>query len=155
MITLEEDYAAWVAYRKARKDKKGGRGADDRSKTGRSKPKEEGRTTNGFKRKTGDSNRRYTCNIEFHYAPQCPNKDSRSGGPSPNKRIAKKPPSQPHSPIAMESTLGIQPSSLAHFDGPKRPPEHSFSRTLEIAGQFDCVHDDSVLVLDTGATANS
>ena len=155
MITLEEDYAAWVAYRKVRKDKKGGRGADDRSKTGRSKPKEEGRTTDGSKRKTGDSNGRYTCNIEFHYARQRPRKDSRSGGPSPNKRIAKRPPSQPHSPIAMESTLGIQPSSLAHFDGPKRPPEHSFSRTLEIAGQFDCVHDDSVVVLDTGATANS
>ena len=71
-VSEEEDYAAWVAYRKARKDKKGGRGADDRSKTGRSKPKEEGRTTDGFKRKTGDSNRRYTCNIEFHYASPAP-----------------------------------------------------------------------------------
>ena len=53
MITLEEDYAAWVAYRKARKDKKGGRGVDDRSKTGRSKPKEEGRTRMDSKGKLG------------------------------------------------------------------------------------------------------
>ena len=79
----EEDYAAWVAYRKARKGQKRERRRSDRRKTARSRPRGEGRAMNGFNRKTGESDGRYTCNREFHYAPDCPNKDNRSGGPSP------------------------------------------------------------------------
>ena len=58
-------------------------------------------------------------------------------------------------PIAAESPLHVQLSGLTGWEVSDRPYERSFSTNLETGGRFANVRDDSVVVLDTGATANS
>ena len=70
------------------------------------------------------------------------------------RTVSKKPSYQPYSSIALDSPLQDQPSHLDRRRGPARKNERSFSSTLEVGGQFVCVHDDSVGELETGATAN-
>ena len=54
----------------------------------------------------------------------------------------------------METPVGIgSPKKLAPV-GPARSRENSFPTTVELGGQFAATQSDSVLVLDTGATAN-
>ena len=53
-VSEGEDFAAWVAYREARKEKRKGKGDEARSKTGRGRPKGEGRALNGFNCRTGE-----------------------------------------------------------------------------------------------------
>ena len=65
-----EDFEAWAAYRRATRAKKNGNGNGDTRKKEKRKSFEGHRTPNAFNRKTGERNRCYTCNSEYHYAPQ-------------------------------------------------------------------------------------
>ena len=69
-------------------------------------------------------------------------------------RIAKKKPSRPRPPIAMESPLHVLPWGLTGTDVPERPYGRSFSPNVEMGGHFVSARDDSVVVLDSGATAD-
>ena len=129
------------------------RNKEGRGKTGRSKHKGDGRTMNGFNRKTGQRNWCYTQNSEYHSAHQWPQNENRLSGPSPFQRVAKAPPSQPYCSIATESPLRVRPPGRDGPGGPERKHKHFFSMTLEIGGQCVCVNGDSVVVLDTGAAA--
>ena len=59
-VTEEEDFEACVAYRKANRAKKNGKGSADNGKLGKRKVSAEGRATDGFNRETGERNRCYT-----------------------------------------------------------------------------------------------
>lgn len=115
---------------------------------------EEGRAKNRFNRRTGERNRRYACNSEYHYAPQCSQKENRYGGAPPCSRYAKNPSNKPFSSIAMESPPEVRPSWKSGYERPERSQEQPFSTTLEIGGQFAVTQSDSVVALDTGAPAN-
>ena len=56
-VSEEEDFAAGVAYRKAKKEKRQEKGTEDRGALGGGNHREEGRTLNGVRRKTGELNR--------------------------------------------------------------------------------------------------
>ena len=113
-------------------------GREDRGKTSRNKNKEAGRTLKGFNRRTGERERYYTCNSEYHYAPQRPQKENRSSGPTPFRRVSKKPSNQPFPSIAMESPLKARVSNLEGQGAPAHKDEHFFSTTLEVGGQCLC-----------------
>ena len=98
----EEDLEAWMAYRKAKRAKKEGgfQGTCDKSFG-------EERTNNPTNRRTGERNRCYTCNSEYRYAPQCPQKENRySGAPSP-LRTGKKSPKKTYPSVAMEAPVNV------------------------------------------------
>ena len=113
-VSEDEDYAAWAAYRKAKKRngevriaaKKGG------EKSGKETHFE------GFQPQNRGRNRRYKCNNEYHYAPRCPQEGNRSSGPFSYTRFLKKPANYPYSSIAAEYPLRVQPSNM---DGPAEP----------------------------------
>ena len=150
----EEDFETWMAYRKpkrAEKDGKSGRGNGAKEKR---KPSEEERAKNSFNRRTGEQNRRYTCNNGYHYAPQRPQQGNRHGGaPSPLRRVIRSS-NKPYCSIAMEAPLSVGSSRKPAPGGPDRSREQCFSTTLDIGGQFAASNSDSVAVLGAGATAN-
>ena len=55
----ESDYAAWAAYRKAKKKEKG-RSNEERGNKGSNKNEDDGRTLNGLNRKMGERDGCYT-----------------------------------------------------------------------------------------------
>ena len=73
----EEDFEAWVAYREAKRAKKGGGGSEQNGIRGKREASEEGRTTNGFNGETGERDRCYTCNSEYHFVPHRPQTEKR------------------------------------------------------------------------------
>ena len=90
---------------------------------------------------------------EYHYSPHCPREESRCGGAPSTQRQAKKPPNWPYSPIATGTPVEVgSPPKLAPA-GPA-PDENSFPATLELGGHFAATQSESVVALDTGATAN-
>ena len=97
-----------------------GKGNEDRGKQERNKVPGDGRTMNGFNGKTGERNRRFTCNSEYLYAPQRPQKGNRYGGASTRQRVAGQPSSKPYSSIAMESPVEVRSPRLAGSDAPER-----------------------------------
>ena len=110
---------------------------------------------NAFNRKTGRSNRCFACNREYHYAPQCSRKENRSIRAPPYREMAKKTPSRTYSPFAAEPPLHVQPYRPTGSEVSDRPYERSFPANLKMGTHFVCARDDCVVVLDTGATANS
>ena len=86
-VSEEEDCEAWMAYRKARQAKTGG--GDQGNRDNRAKT-ESGRTENPISRRTGRRNRCYTCNSEYHCAPQCPQKENRYSGAFPPLKTSEK-----------------------------------------------------------------
>ena len=66
-VSEEEDFEAWMAYRKAKRAKKegGGQGKRDKSLGGE-------RAKNPINQRTGERHRCFTRNGEYHFAPQCP-----------------------------------------------------------------------------------
>ena len=90
---------------------------------------------------------------EYHYSPHCPQKENRCGGAPSTQRQGKKPPNWPYSPIATGTPVEVRsPPKLAPA-GPA-PGENSFPTTLELGGHFAATQSESVVALDTGATAN-
>ena len=113
--TEEEDFEVWIAYRKAKRATRGNGEPNRRAKTevGDSGGREKGgRMKNPIDRRTGRRNRRYTFNGEYHYAPQCPQKENRNSiAPSPLKTSKKS--NRPYSSTAVETPVevGILPKS--------------------------------------------
>ena len=70
----EEDFAAWAAYRKAKRTKKDGDSGEVNGEPKKRKPPGGRRARNGCYRRTGQRNRRYICNSEYHYVPKGPKK---------------------------------------------------------------------------------
>ena len=121
----------WAAYRKAKRPKKDGGGHGSREK---GKSSGAGRAKNAINRRTGERNRCYTCNSEYHYAPQRPQEENRYGGALFSQRRSKKPPNTPYSSIAIETPVGVgSPLKLAPV-GPARSHENSFSAPIESGG---------------------
>ena len=88
-----------------------------------------GRALNGFDRRTGKRTRCFTCNSEFHFAPNGPSRDNRGIGSTPSTPVWGKP-SRPPFSSAMESSISLRddglpekkikkeiPSSLPHYLG--------------------------------------
>ena len=153
-VCEEEDFEAWMVHRKATRTKKDAQGGGEQGSRVRNRPSAEGRAENGLNRRTGERNRWYTCFSEYHFAPQCTPKENRYAGVSSSLRQGRKPPSKPNS-IATESPIEVGSPGNAALVGPARSRENSFSTILELGGQFAATQSESVVVLDTGLTANS
>ena len=140
-VSEEEDFEAWVAYRKAKRATRGNGEPNRRAKAevGDSGGREKGgRTKNPVGRRTGRRNRRYTCDSEYHYAPQCPLKTSRKSN-------------KPYSSMAMETPIEVGSPLKSAPAGPARSQEQSFPTTIQVGGLGQ---SESVVVWDTRATAN-
>ena len=76
----EDDFEAWAAYRKAKRVKMnlGMGGSKDSAPT-----YGKGEIKNAANYRTGEINRCFVCNSEYHYAPQCPRKGGKPGVQSP------------------------------------------------------------------------
>ena len=143
-----EDFDAWMAYRKAKRAKKGAQGSGEHGSREKNKPSGEGRTKHVPNRRTRVRNRCYARNRKYRNAPQCPQTENRHGGKGKN------PPRKPYSSIAKESPNEVGSPGKSAPLGPARSHEKSFPRTPELGGQFVVTQSDSVVVLNTGATAN-
>ena len=58
-MSEEEYFEAWAEYRKAKRTTKDGKRGGDNGRPEKRRPSEQGRTRNGFNRRTEDRNRRY------------------------------------------------------------------------------------------------
>ena len=100
-----------------------------------------GQEKNGFNRRTGERNRRYGCGSEYHLLPKRPTKMGKKvSAPTPP------PSSTPRSPF----------SSITLEDSPQdvNSAQHSVSTSLTKDRPVFYAQNDSVVILDTGATAN-
>ena len=88
------DDAAWVVYRKAKKqsDRKGKE--EKGSRPGKEKVKGDGRTPNEFNRRSGVRNTCYKCKSEYHLAPKCPLRDVPRSKLAPSSPVNRK--ARPH-----------------------------------------------------------
>ena len=93
---------------------------------------------NGLNRRTGQRNRRYPCDSEYHVAPK-------------GRGKARKP---FYSSILTHTAVAAQKAD--HLKGGEAGGEcdQSFPTTLDTGGLFMVSKEDSVAVLDTGAAAN-
>ena len=155
-VSGEEDFEEWLARRKDKRATRGSGEPNERAKTeggdfgSRDKG---GRTKNPIDRRTGRRNRRYACNSEYHYDPQCPQKESRNSvAPSPRKTSRKS--NKPYPSLAMETPVDVGSPPKSAPVGPARSQKPSFSTTIDAGGHFSASQSESVVVLDTGATAN-
>ena len=150
-VSDEDDFEAWVAYRKAKRAKKNSSDGGSRDLAPRHG---KGQIKNSANYRTREVNRCFVCNSEYHYAPQCPRKGGKPGVQSPPNHGKKKPPSKPYSSIALETPANANYSP----DNTQLPQdsitENSFSTTIDLGGEFVVSRASSVVVLDTGATAN-
>ena len=151
----EEDlsYQAWVAFRNA------ARGRADQLKGVRSRPggkasKQDDQARNGCNRRTGERNRCFGRGGEFHLLSKRPKRPytstvDPSSSPLPN--------SGPRSSFSSIS-MGPAPSVRSEPSPPEQKVEghieRSFSTSLDSGCQLVCMREDSVVILDTGATAN-
>ena len=151
----EEDlsYEAWVAYRKAGKGRKGPQ------QNARSRPKGKGskmheQERNGLNRRTGERNRCYGCGSEFHLLPKCPRRPDFTKPDSSAQSLPN------YAPRSSFSSIAMDPAPVTSDESPpvalpaENRNEQSFSTSLDSGCQLVCMRNDSVVVLDTGATAN-
>ena len=142
--TEDLSYEAWLAYRKAGKQRTGEKGAARPSyKTPgkKSKSKQVGRRKNGFNRRTGERNRCYRCGSEYHLLPKCPVKQE-SKAPAP-------PSVSPSRPRASFSSI-----SLEEPPSGRNVAEQAFIPSLKVDCPIFYAKEESAVILDTGATAN-
>ena len=88
-VSEEDDFEAWVAYRKARRAKKNSSDGGSRDSVpmyGKEKIK------NAVNYRAGETNKCFVRNSEFHYAPQRPRKSGKSAVPLPVNTGKEKPP---------------------------------------------------------------
>ena len=146
-------YEAWIAFRKAgRSHKDPPQGMRPRPKRKGSKPDEQVR--NGFNRRTSERNRSYNCGSEFHLLPKCPKRTNASPAnpsPSPPRNYV---PRSSFSSIAIDPAPSVRGESSPTETKVEGHTEQAFSTSLDSSCQLVCMRDGSVVVLDTGATAN-
>ena len=146
-------YDAWVAYRKA------GKGRKNSQPNARSKSKGKGRRMheqerNGINRRAGERNRCYGCGSEFHLLPKCPKRTNFPQAESSS------PPLPNYAPRSSFSSIAMDPIPLKSEELPPAGAqsegrnEQSFSTSLDSGCLVVCMRNDSVVVLDTAATAN-
>ena len=151
IVSDEENLEAWVAYSKAKRAKKNmsdGGSRDSTQKYGK------GKVENAAKYRTGEINRCFVRNSEYHYAPQCPRKGGKGGVRSPSNNGKQKPPLKPYSSIALESPAGGDHIHENNSPAPAPIHEDPFSTTIHLGGVFVASKASSAVVLDAGATAN-
>ena len=141
--TEDLSYEAWLAFKKAINNEPGVQvlPVPPTNPWGGSRPKKGEQEKNGSNRRTGERNRRYRCGTEYHLLPKCP---LRQGKPAPAPSVA--PPFLPRSSfptITLEATPP-EPKSV----------EHSLTTSLKADCPIFYAKDESVVILDTGATAN-
>ena len=146
-------YDAWVAYRKA------GRGRKNSQPGARPKQKGKGRKMheqerNGINKRTGERNRCYGCGSEFHLLPKCPKRPDFAKGDSYAPSVPSHAPRSSFSSIAMDPVPPSGADAAPAVLPPENRDEQSFSTSLDSGCQLICMRNDSVVVLDTGATAN-
>ena len=137
-------YEAWSAYKKGNRQQTGGKGAPrspSKSSGKKSRTKKGEQEKNGCNRRTGERNRCYRRGSEYHLLPECPMKQDK---PAPAPPVA--PPSLPRSSFST-ITLEDTPSET-------KSAGHSFTTSLKAHCPVFCAKDESVVVLDTGATAD-
>ena len=107
----------------------------------KSKPQKGTQEKNGFNRRTGERNRRYRCGSEYHLLPECPIKREPKA-----LAAARNPPSNPGSPF----------SSIILEDSPpgNKSAEHYCTTSLKVDRPIFYAQNESVVILDAGATAN-
>ena len=129
----EENFEAWLAYRKAQKAKRNS-GAGSGRPSGSSSGK--GKVKNSPNFRTGETNRRFICNSEYHYAPQRPRKGGKPSSTLPTNSTKKKQPKKPYSSIALESPADGESDHTENDTGNAYTTENSFSTTLDLGGAF-------------------
>ena len=137
-------YEAWAAFRKQQKRNTGTSNSNrssSKSAGKKSKSQKGSQEKNGFNRRTGERNRRYRCGSEYHLPPKCPIKQEPKA-PAPVKTT----PSNPRSPF----------SSITLEDSPpeSKSVEHSFTTSLKVGRPVFFARNESVAIVDTGATTN-
>ena len=87
-------------------------------------------------------------------APKCPWKDTPGGdrGPAPLERVKARMPT--YSSISISTPVLDQKAERLKIEETESDCEQSLSATLDMGGLFLVSKDESVVVLDTGATAN-
>ena len=95
-----------------------GKGGGDNGKPEKRKPSEEGRARNGFNGRTWGQNQCYTCNSEYHFAPQCAQEGNRFGGAPPPTGSANELPNKPYSSFAMDPPLEVRSTEKTLPGGP-------------------------------------
>ena len=108
---------------------------------GGSSHRKRGAGKNGFNRRAGERGRRYRCGSEYHLLPKCPIKQEPKA-PAP----ARNPPSNPRSSFSSITLEDSPPDSKA--------VEHSFPTSLKVDRPIFYARNESVVILDAGATAN-
>ena len=136
-------YEAWVAFRKAAGSRKDvTQGARPRPKGKGGKPGEQVR--NGFNRRTGERNRCYGCDSEFHLLPKCPKR----ANPSPVTPFPSLPTNYAPRPSFYSIALDPAPSVCIDSSPPEKKvgghTEQSFSASLDSGCRLVCMRDDSV-----------
>ena len=123
------DYAAWIAYRKANKNKEKRGGSVDMEKA--VKAQGDGGSLNRINRKTGRGNRHDLRNGEYHLCPMCPLRGSSSKQSAPVASPQRASTRPPYSPIFMGSPVEVQARGLPSqqdFEGAREdPPRYSAS----------------------------
>ena len=130
-----------MAYRKA-KNRGGGKVRND------------GRTLNGFNRRAGKRNRCHRCDCGYHVAPKRPWWDTPRGGLSAVPQGRDKARGPPYSSITRDTPVSAQQAEHLETKETTDACEQSFSVTMDVGNLFSAPVEDSVVVLDTGATAN-
>ena len=109
---------------------------------------------NGCKRRTGDRNRRHTCDSEYHIAPKCPQRKQWTPASAIHPPPANKAPRSSLPSIPTENPPAVR------MDGCRRPSEgggvyeKSLPTTSEVGNQLISMKQDSVVISNTGAAVN-
>ena len=113
-----------------------------------------GQTSNGFDRLTGRRKRCYRRDGENLVARERPRMDTPGGdrSPTPQERDKAREPS--YFSIAMGAPAPAQKVEHLNSEDARSECEQSFSATFDVGGPFLVSEEDSVAVLDTGATGN-
>ena len=149
----DEDLAASAAYRSekqgAGKTKKGGL-----PKRGGGKVNVGGKALSGFNRKTGQRNRRYPCDGEYHLTPRCPWRDTPRGDGSSFPQGRDRAHKHSYSSTSIETPVLPQKAESVGDGETGSRREQSSVATVDAGDLFMVSQDDSVVALETGATAN-
>ena len=156
MDSDEEDLSseAWAARQKAKKARKDSP-RRTRSKLGwANRVKGGGQVSNGFHRRAGERNRRYTCGCERHLASRCPQRRQWKPDSAPSPPPVNKPSRSSFSWISIGKLASVCTGGAKKPQEGNGQCEQSFSTALEACSQLVCTREESVGILDAGATAN-
>ena len=150
----DEDLEVWLAHRKANKKGVSGNKKNGAPKRSAGKVRGDGQTLDGFNRRTGKRRRRDRRDSEYHQAPKCPRRETPGGEFSPATQERAKATRPSYSPMSTDIPVFAQEVERLGRDERPGAREQSFSAPMDMGNLFLVSAEDSVVVLDTGATAN-